>query len=156
MMEGVLWAVIGTISLSILVGVPRCYYAYCGLIGGVGWLVYALMQDPGGHGEGVAALFATMAVLLLSRFMAIWKRCPVTVFLVSGIFPLVPGAGIYWTAYYIVMDQPQLAAHTGYQAVKVSAAIVLGIIFIFELPQSLFLRILKHGGSGSRSSSTGN
>ena len=73
-MMGVLWAVIGTISLSVLVGVPRCYYGYCGLVGGVGWLVYALAQNPGGQGEGIAALFATMAVLLLSRFMAIWKR----------------------------------------------------------------------------------
>lgn len=141
-MMGIFWAVAGTVALSVLVGVPRCYYPYCGLVGGVGWLVYLLAQDPGGQGEGIAALLATMVVLFLSRFLAIWKRCPVTVFLISGIFPLVPGAGIYWTAYYIVMNQPQLAAQTGYQAVKISAAIVLGIIFVLELPQKLFLRIL--------------
>lgn len=53
-------------------------------------------------------------------------------FLIAGIFPLVPGAGVYWTAYYIVTDQLRLAAETGYTAVKVAVAIVLGIVFIFE------------------------
>ena len=61
-------------------------------------------------------------------------------FLIAGIFPLVPGAGVYWTAYYIVTDQLRLAAETGYTAVKVAVAIVLGIVFIFELPQGLFVR----------------
>ena len=41
-----------------------------------------------------------------------------TIFLIAGIFPLVPGAGVYWTAYYIVTDQLRLAAETGYTAVK--------------------------------------
>lgn len=53
-----------------------------------------------------------------------------------GIFPLVPGAGIYWTAYYIVTDQMELASRTGFSAVKAAVAIVLGIIFVFEIPQS--------------------
>ena len=64
-----------------------------------------------------------------------------TIFLIAGIFPLVPGAGVYWTAYYIVTDQLRLAAGTGYTAVKVAVAIVLGIVFIFELPQGLFVRL---------------
>lgn len=146
MIQDIIFAVVGTVALSVLVGVPARYYPYCGLTGGVGWLVYALLHEVCGRGVGQSALFAAMAVLLLSRFLAIWKHCPVTVFLISGIFPLVPGAGIYWTAYYIVTNQPQLAAQTGYEAVKIAAAIVLGIVFIFELPQSLFLRILGRAG----------
>lgn len=142
MIADVCFAVLGTISLSVLVGVPSRYYAYCGVTGGAGWIVFVLAQGPFGLGVGAAALLSSMAVLLLSRFLAIWKRCPVTVFLVSGIFPLVPGAGIYWTVYYIVSGQTQLALHTGYEAVKTAVAIVLGIVLVFELPQGLFLRIL--------------
>ena len=84
-----------------------------------------------------------MLVILLSRFVAIWKQCPVTIFLISGIFPLVPGAGIYWTAYYIVTDQLSQAASIGYQALQEAAAIVLGIVFVFEIPQKWFLRVLN-------------
>ena len=74
---------------------------------------------------------------------AVRNRCPVTIFLVSGIFPLVPGAGIYWTAYYLVTEQLRLAVYTGYEAVKVAVAIVLGIVFVFELPQGVFRWMAK-------------
>ena len=78
---------------------------------------------------------------IAEQLEAVRKKCPVTIFLIAGIFPLVPGAGVYWTAYYIVTDQLWLAAETGYTAVKVAVAIVLGIVFIFELPQGLFVRL---------------
>ena len=133
-------AMIGTVAFSVLFGVPRKYYLYCGLIGGASWAIYSGALCVFGPAE--SSLIATMVVILLSRFAAIWKSCPVTVFLISGIFPLVPGAGVYWTAYYIVTDQLRLAAQTGYQAAKCAVAIVLGIVFVFELPQNLFLSIL--------------
>lgn len=140
MIKAVLAAMAGTVAFSALFGVPSCYYAYCGLTGGAGWAIYQLCA--GYLGEAESCLIAAMAVVLLSRFMAIWKRCPVTIFLISGIFPLVPGAGIYWTSYYLVTNQLPLAVSTGYQAVKDAVAIVLGIVFVFELPQQLFLKIL--------------
>ncbi|WP_264477598.1 MULTISPECIES: threonine/serine exporter family protein [Enterocloster] len=127
---------VGTIAFSLLFGVPRKYYAYCGLIGGAGWGVYSaagLLWAP-----AQSALAATIVVILLSRLAAVKERCPVTIFLISGIFPLVPGAGVYWTVYYMVTDQLYLAVQTGYTAVKVAVAIVLGIVFVFELPQGLF------------------
>ena len=61
-----------------------------------------------------------------------------TVFLISGIFPLVPGAGIYWTAYYLVTGQMGQAVSSGFVAVKAAVAIVLGIVFVFEIPNSVF------------------
>jgi len=134
--QEILAAMVGTIAFSLLFGVPRKYYAYCGLIGGAGWGVYSaagLLWAP-----AQSALAATIVVILLSRLAAVKERCPVTIFLISGIFPLVPGAGVYWTVYYMVTDQLYLAVQTGYTAVKVAVAIVLGIVFVFELPQGLF------------------
>lgn len=61
--------------------------------------------------------------------------------LIPGIFPLVPGAGVYWTSYYIVTGQLDQALVTGFQALKMAVAIVLGIVFIFELPQGFFRKI---------------
>ena len=136
MIQEILAAMVGTIAFSLLFGVPRKYYAYCGLIGGAGWGVYSaagLLWAP-----AQSALAATIVVILLSRLAAVKERCPVTIFLISGIFPLVPGAGVYWTVYYMVTDQLYLAVQTGYTAVKVAVAIVLGIVFVFELPQGLF------------------
>lgn len=129
-------AVAGTVGFSVLYSVPKAYYPYCGFIGGAGWFLYCLLIPRCSPPE--AALFAAILVVLLSRLFAVKERCPVTIFLISGIIPLVPGGGIYWTAYYIVMGEMELAAERGFTAVKVAVAIVLAIVFVFQLPQKLF------------------
>ena len=83
------------------------------------------------------------AAMVGTRAAAVRQKCPATIFLISGIFPLVPGAGIYWTVYYLITEQLRLAVYTGYEAVKVAIAIVLGIVVVFELPQGWFWWAVK-------------
>ena len=133
-------ATIGTIAFSLLFSVPKGYYPWCGLVGGTGWLCYLIFSSIG----IVASCFiATCVVVCLSRYLANKMRCPVTIFLISGIFPLVPGAGIYWTAYYTIMEQYSLASAKGFESLKMGVAIVLGITFIFEIPQEFFKKMIK-------------
>ena len=139
MMKEILAAAAGTFAFSVLFGVSGKYYPFCGIIGASGWIVYMFTED---FGVTVGAFVATVAVVLLSRVTAVREKCPVTVFLISGIFPLVPGSYVYWTAYYFVTDQLRLAVHNGYMAVKIAFAIVLGIIFVFEIPQKVFLFLI--------------
>ena len=131
-------AFVGTIAFALLFGVPRKYFISCGFIGGAGWLLYEALMAYAGATATEATFFATVLVILLSRMRAVRERCPVTVFLISGIFPLVPGAGIYWTSYYLVTGQMRLAASSGFAAVKAAIAIVLGIVFVFESPNGFF------------------
>lgn len=132
-------AMAGTVAFSLLFCVPREEYPYCGVIGGIGWAVYSAAAVS--WGETVSILAATMVVACLSRAAAVFRRCPSTVFMIPGLFPLVPGSGVYWTSYYIVTDQLGLAAQTGYDAVKTAVAIVLGVVFVFEIPQGFFVKI---------------
>ena len=141
MMMQILAAVAGTVAFSLLFGVPRRYYPLCGLIGGIGWAVYVLVEAS--FSPSVAAWIATMAVIFLSRLGAIGMCCPATIFLIPGIFPLVPEARVYWMTYYIVTDELYLAAQTGYSALRIAVAIVLGIVFVFEIPQSVFCFLLR-------------
>lgn len=132
-------AALGTMAFALLFGVPAKYYPYCGLIGAAGWLVYSFLFQIGQvFSEPSAVFLATVLVILMSRLFAVRERCPVTIFLICGIFPLVPGAGIYWTAYHLVMNEVELASETGFAAVKSAVAIVLGIVFVFEIPQKFF------------------
>ena len=130
MITQTLLAAVGTAAFALLFGVPRRYFPFCAVIGGAGWLLYAAPTE--------ATFFATVLVILLSRACAVLERCPVTVFLISGIFPLVPGAGIYWTSYYLVTAQMRLAMSSGFAAMKAAIAIVLGIVFVFEIPNGFF------------------
>ena len=122
-------AFIGTVGFAALFGTPRRNYPACGLAGMVGWAVYIvlawytrLLSPVGG------AFFGALAVALASALMAVWQRCPTTVFLICGIIPLVPGGGIFWTAYHLVANHLRLAATTGFTALKVTIAIAGGII----------------------------
>lgn len=130
-------AALGTIAFALLFGVPKRYYLWCGAIGAAGWLMYRLMQAI--HvGPTFSIFFATVMVVLLSRFSAVRLKCPATVFLITGIFPLVPGARFYWAAYYLVTNQLTDFQASGFAAVKEIIAIVLGIIFVFEIPHGFF------------------
>lgn len=101
-----------------------------------------LQTDPPVYDRAGIHLFATVLVIILSRSFAVYKRCPVTVFLIAGIFPLVPGSGIYWTAFYVVTNDLERAGARGFLTLKDAVAIVLGILFVFEFPQSWFRRVL--------------
>lgn len=137
----VLAAAVGTIAFSVLFYVPTKYYIFCGICGGTGWIVYSLLIKNGISTEE-ATFFAAVSVIFLSRSFAVWKRCPATLFMIPGIFPLVPGAGVYWTSYYIVTEELEKASQTGFQALKVAVAIVLGIVFVSEIPQQFFRRMV--------------
>ena len=135
----ILAAGIGTVAFGALFGVPSKYYSYCGLIGASGWAVYVfLWMRTGFWSEAVVVFLATVLVILMSRFFAVRERCPVTIFLICGILPLVPGTGIYWTCYYLVTGQLDEASTRGFSALKAAVAIVLGIVFVFEIPQRFF------------------
>ena len=86
----------------------------------------------------VAITLSTILICIMSRKTAVWDKCPSTVYLLCGIFPLVPGAGLFWFTYYLVSGQLKLSANTGLTAVSAAIAIVLGIILAMELPQRLF------------------
>lgn len=130
---------IGTVAFSMLYGVPRNCYLSCAVTGCICWLTYSLLLSV--CGTTLSCFFATFVVTVLARGLAVHKKCPVLVFMIPGIFPMIPGAGIYWTAYYLVMDQVGAALSTGYAAVKCAAALVLGIVLAFEIPQQRFQKI---------------
>lgn len=127
---------LATLAYAVLFNVPKQYYTTCGITGLSGWIVYLAMCQV--TTVALASFVGTLAVVLISRIFTVRKKCPITIFLVSGIIPLVPGAGIYYTAYYLVTGQMSLAAVKGLEAVKIAFAIVLGIIFIVSIPRDAF------------------
>lgn len=137
-------AFIGTVGFSALFGTPRRYYLSCGLTGMMGWIVYLWIVSTGAQHLVVAAFLGALTVALVSSLLAVVRKCPSTVFLICGIIPLVPGGGIFWTAYYLVSDQLRIAATTGFTAIKVTIAIAGGIILVGALAGRLRKSVLRH------------
>ena len=55
-----------------------------------------------------------------------------------GDFPLIPGTSVYYTAYYFVMNDLNMAVDKGIMALKLAFAMVLGIVFIVSIPREFF------------------
>lgn len=121
-------ALIGTASFAVLFGVPRKYYFAAGVVGMFGWLAYLLVSRYTPLSVVGGTLIASTIVAFMSRFFAVRLKCPGTVFLICGDFPLIPGAGVFWSSYYVVSEQMNASLNAGFTAVKVTIAIVLGII----------------------------
>ena len=137
----ILAAFIGTIAFSAIFQVPHKYYVHCGIIGGVGWGICWLFLNATDVSAYASTLLATILVVLFSRICGTKLKCPVTVFLLSGIFPLVPGVAIYWTIYYLIEGNMLQCSIYGRHTLGIAVAIVLGILFTFEIPESTISKI---------------
>lgn len=130
-------SLMATLSFAVLFCAPKPELFFCGLTGAIGWIVYLICLNFN-DSITIANLTATLALTVISRMIASLRKNPVTLYLISGIFPLVPGAGIYYTSYYFIMNEMADSSRYGMQTVKVAGAIVLGIIFGFAVPQGWF------------------
>ena len=136
-------AAVGTVAFSVMFYVPKEYYLNCGIIGGSGWIIYWLGTGKMDVSAFFATLVATVFVAAASRFEAARKKCPATLFLLPVISPLVPGISIYRTVYYLIMDETRLSGEYGRDAVGAAVAIVLGIMFAYEIPQKFINRVME-------------
>ena len=126
-------AFLGTVSFAALFGVPRKYYFDTGFCGTMGWLLYLILSRYMAMSPVEVLFCATVLVASIALLQSKARKCPITVFLISGIFPLVPGAGIFWTSYNIVSNQLPDAFQTGFAALKATVAIAFGILAVMEL-----------------------
>ena len=124
---------VGTLCFGVLFGIPRKCYLACAATGAVGWLAYELAVMLG-VGAVTANLLAAIPLTLLARVFAVSLKAPVTVFLLCGIFPLVPGAGIYYTAYYFIQNDNLQMAASAANTLKIAAALAIGISLVLGLP----------------------
>lgn len=74
-----------------------------------------------------------MAVALYSEILARIYKAPVTMFLIVGILPLVPGAGIYYTMEYCVSGNQIAFGQSLVHTLAVAGALALGIVLISSL-----------------------
>ena len=133
----ILMAFGGTVAFSVLFGAAARHYVKCGLVGAAGWSIYLLMRHLTGS-EMVAILAASAFVTALSRILSVREKAPTIIFLVTGIFTLVPGAAIFYTAYNLFQGNQALVVTYGLSAMKTSVAIALGIGFSYSIPARFY------------------
>lgn len=137
MLSQAVFAFFACIFFAIVFHSPKKELPWCGLTGAIGWFLYCIINYNNAY--PVFAIFAaTLAVTATSRFLSHIRRAPSTVFLIPGILPFVPGAGIYYTMRGILNGDMVYSYTQGIQTLKLAGAIAIGIILILSLPYSVF------------------
>ena len=89
-------------GFSRLLNAPKKLECYTAGVGMIGWAVY-LIVEVFNDGILMKNFLAAVAVALVSQAMARHFKAPVILFVIPGILPMVPGAGMYRIVYSIVM-----------------------------------------------------
>jgi len=133
----VIGAFIAVIAVAVMFGVPKKFLVYSGLVGAFGWLVYLLLKNVG-CSTVVSMFFATQVVALISHSFARIFKTPVTLFLIAGILPLVPGVGMYQIVYNLITNNNSLAGFYFSETMQIAGMIALAIFImdsIFRIAQ---------------------
>ncbi len=136
-------AAVATIGFSVIFNAPKQEMLLCGFTGAIGWLVYYILTTYHEFNPVASSLIATGILTVFARIFAVKRQNPVTMYLMTGIFPLVPGAGIYYTAFYLISGDRNAFAAKGTETLEIAIAIVFGIIFGTAIPQKLFHKLFQ-------------
>ena len=124
---------IGCVGFSILFNIHKLGILLCALGGTVAWISYCitleLMQD------GISAYFVSAFVAsLYSEILARIRKFPALSYLVISIFPMIPGAGVYYTMIWAVRGNMERFFNQGMYTAAIAGVMAVGIL----LPSTLF------------------
>lgn len=133
---------VSAISFALLINVPHRVLIACGWSGAAGWMVYWFLHRAG-FGNMVSNFCGTLLVGILGMIFARIKKCPVTLFNIPGVVPLVPGVPAYLAIRALVMGKFVEAEGLIIRVAIVTAAISMGFM-LAQLGSELLSRVRKY------------
>lgn len=131
-----LWAFLACMGFCVLYDIHGFGMVLCSLGGSVGWLTYLLAQAFGGS-IAVSAFVAGVVIAVYSETMARIRKCPVSGYLLIAFFPLVPGAGLYYTMECFLNGDAAGFQVTGRNALTMAGALAVGVLVVSSLVRVL-------------------
>ena len=122
-------AFVSCVGFGILFNVHGPGGLLCALGGTLTWLVYLLTLRLGG-GDLAGYFFGTLFASLYAEAMARIRKFPAIAYLVISIFPLIPGAGAYYTMNYAVQGQMDKFASQGMHTAAIAGVMAVAILLV--------------------------
>lgn len=125
-------AMLGCLGFSLIFNIHGNGIFLCVLGGGLSWAVYITVLHFGGS-DITAYFLSAIVCAAYSETMARIRKYPAFSYLVTAIFPLIPGAGVYYTTNHLVRGDMQAFSAQGIHTVAIAGAIAVGILMISTL-----------------------
>lgn len=101
----------------------------CALGGAVTWGAYCLSEVLGCYAY-LCCFIATYVAAVFSELMARERKYPAISYLVISLLPLIPGAGIYYTALHAIRGNMALASQYGTNTLATAGVMAAGILVV--------------------------
>ena len=113
------------VGFCLIINCPRRSIIAASIVGGLGWATYQYLLATGST-KAMSAFIASCLVALLSDFSSRKFK----VFIIPGILPLVPGAGMYYTMRELINSNYDKAAATAQTTFFIAGAIALALLMM--------------------------
>ena len=133
---------LGTIAFALMFRVRKRHFVDCGVLGTITWLAYMICIKIWNN-EAIAVFVSGFAAVLASRVLAVLRRCPATVFLMTSLIPLLPGISLYRTIYYLLMGNAQISMHFGKLCFLTAFTIAVSIAVVQQIPRNWTIPVRK-------------
>ena len=117
---------ITTFAFAIFFNAPKKSLLVCSFIGAIGWVVYIVAHMI--TDIVLSTLLGAICVGVLATNASKKLFMPATIFIYTGIIPLVPGYGMYHAMQHIVTKNYNTAVIIGIDTVLQAGAIAIGIL----------------------------
>jgi uncharacterized membrane protein YjjB (DUF3815 family) len=134
----IIFIFISSITFSIIFNLPARTLIYGGINSVLGWIVFRYSFNLG-ISPSMAIFFASTSIALFGEIMARIIKQPVTIFIIPGIIPLVPGGTAYETMLAFVKGDYNLGLSYGAETVFAAGSIAAGLAFL-----TISFRLLKN------------
>lgn len=115
---------------------------YAALGGGLSWLIYSICLQYIPE-EVVCYFISSVCVSLYSELFARLCKTPVTVYLVVGIIPLVPGWLAYSTMKAFISGDVQLFLDCGLRTLSIAGGIAIGVFLVSSVMRLITISLRK-------------
>lgn len=140
MLLQILGAFFSVVAFSFLLHVPPRQIVWAGFIGAAGWWLYLFLLKLD-FSMAMATFLSGCLISLCGQIFARILKTPVTIFVIPGILPLVPGAGMFRIADSVIRSDGMTSYYIT-QTLIVAGMIALSIMVV----DSIFRLFLKNKG----------
>ena len=120
---------IGCVGFTILFNIHDMGVLICPLGAALVWLVYIITENLF-DSTIIACFWGAFFASAYSEIMARIRKFPAITYLVISIFPLIPGAGVYYTMNYAMRGDTTRFTSQGIYTAATAAIIAVGILMV--------------------------
>lgn len=99
---------IGTTAFAILFRVRKQHILDTSILGFISWFLFLTLSELQ-FNVMLSIFISGFIIAIASRILAVKRKCPAIVFLMTSLFPLLPGLSFYRSIYYMLMGQETIA-----------------------------------------------